>query len=163
MKPEVCFDPDFHANSRRWYWSARPIGPLAMVVACFGLTLAAMAERTTRLVPSGRAQRGFPRIATAVQRQGQGTQARAVVGQPREPFVILAPTGIDPEMVVPAPADMDEAMVFDPETGGQPQVLTAPPLAPRVVPGPRLKPSPVPNRSSPPRIAPRLPAPAQPR
>jgi len=162
MKSKPRFDADFDANSRRWYWSAHSIGRLAIVMVFFGLTAAAMAARATRQVSSSRAHPRISRNATVVQRPGQGPQARAFVVQPREPFVILAPAGIDPEMVVPAPAEIDEAMVFHPETGGQPRVL-ATPQVPRVVPGPRLKPSPVPDRSSPTERAPRLPAPAQPR
>jgi len=163
MKPKPSFDPDFHVISRRWYWSARSIGRLVIGVVFFGLTLAAMAERSTRRVPKWRVQPGLSRNPTVFQGPGQGPRAKAVVGQPREPFVMLASAGIDAEMVVQAPVGIDEAMVFNPTSGDQPPVLTAPPLAPRVVPVPGQRPGPIPDRSSPLRKAPRLPAPARPR
>jgi hypothetical protein len=41
-------------------------------------------------------------------------------------FVIMASRSLDPKMVVPAPPDIDEAMVFNPESRGR-SPLMAPP------------------------------------
>jgi hypothetical protein len=163
MKPKPCIDPDFHANSRRWYWPVRSIGQLMIVVALSAVALALMAGRAPRQVPRKRVFPRFSRNATVFQRPGQGPQARVLVERPRDPFVMVAPAGIDREMIVPAPAEIDEAMVFHPKTGDQPQVLTAPPLNPVVVPEPGQEPIPVPHGSSPHEGAPPLPGPAQPR
>jgi hypothetical protein len=63
---------------------------------------------------------------------------------------------------VPALAEIDEAMVFHPETSGLLPLLTSPPLAPMGT-TPGQQPNPLPNGSSPPPGAPPFPIPAQPR
>ena len=49
-----------------------------------------------------------------VQRPVQVPQVKAPAAQPRDPFVVVAAAEIDAKMVVPAPAGIDEAMVFNP-------------------------------------------------
>jgi hypothetical protein len=162
MKPKPCFDPDFDANPRRRSRPARSVGPLAIVVIFFGLTLAAMAGRAARQAPGAPAYLIVAHDPTAIQQPGQDYFGTALQARDREPFVIMAPAGIDPEMVTPAPAGIDPAMVVHPGNAIMPQAPTAPQLAP-VVPFPGLNPSRVPHRPAPPHRVPRSRTPAKPR
>ena len=60
-----------------------------------------------------------------------------------------AAADLDTEMVVPAPAEIDERMVVHADTGGQPQLMSPPLVAP-IVPGPGQELSPIPYGSLPP-------------
>jgi hypothetical protein len=161
MKPKASFDPNLDGNSRRRHWSIRLIGPLAIIAAFFGLAMAAMAEHTARLQPVWCIDPTISQYPMLVQQPGPVPEARALVVQPRDPFVMMAPAGIDPEMVAPAPVGIDEATVVHPGNGVPRQVPT-PGLAP-VVPYPGLTPSPDPGRQSPQQKAPRSLRQARPR
>ena len=108
MKLRPGFDDDLQAKKQRWSLPVRSIGHLMVVVAASGLTFAMAAGKVARR----RQVRPNPvRISRPI------SQVRAVVPQPRDPFVVTAPAEIDAKMVVVAPAGIDEAMVFNPYAG----------------------------------------------
>ena len=64
---------------------------------------------------NGEAQRGtYVRLPRRFQHDPAVPQVKAPAAQPRDPFVVVAAAEIDAKMVVPAPAGIDEAMVFNP-------------------------------------------------
>ncbi len=160
MKPKPGFDPDFPANSQRWCWPGRSIGLFMILVVVSGLAWAVRAEhspRPARLVPIR-----FVRNDMVLGGPGQAPPAGTFVRQADQPFVLIAPLEIDQEMVVPALAGIDEAMVFHPDTGNVVPVRRDSPPAPMpIVPGDQ--PLPLPNGLSSPPAAPLPPMPAQPR
>jgi hypothetical protein len=115
MKPKADFDPMYGANWRRGYWPIRSIGSLMIVVALSGLMLRAWLIPPRRPGPAARGAAAM--LAVPVVVQGSVQAPRAGVGRPPDRFVIVAPSEIDPEMVVRARDDIDPEMVFNPETG----------------------------------------------
>jgi hypothetical protein len=162
VKAKRCFDPDFDQSLRGRSSPGRWIGVLLVIAAVFGLKLVAAAERAGREARVWPLERGFPHGAPLFQASNQAPPASVLPALPRDPFVKMAAATIDPQMVTPAPRDIDEAMVVHPRDGGSPRVLTAPQLAP-VVPFPGLAPSRIPHRGSPPPQAPRTRTPSKPR
>ncbi len=68
----------------------------------------------------------------------------------RDPFVVVAAAEIDAEMVVAAPAGIDEAMVFNPDRRDR-QAAGAPVLLTPLIPVPGGRPGQVPGNAIPPR------------
>lgn len=126
MKSKTEFDPDFQADARRGPRPVRWIVATAIVLA-----LGAEALRAGPIVQ--RRPGPWPPVQGRIRIPQMGTP-------PRDPFVIVAPAEIDPEMVVRAREDIDPEMVFNPETrrrgsapGGRAPIIVAPVPAP--VPG----------------------------
>jgi hypothetical protein len=104
----------------------RSIGLLMIVVAAIGLSLA-VGLGITRQEPVA-VSPPFPVVAIPA----------VLVQEPTPPvppdrFVRLADTSIDPQMVIPAPAHLDDAMVVNPEGRGvpRPASVVPPAIAPR--------------------------------
>jgi hypothetical protein len=125
MKRQPGFDFEFVAKGSRPWWSIRSIGLLMILVAVIGLVLAVgMGIREQKPVA---VRPAFPVMAIP-----------AVLVQPATPpvppdrFVRLADTSIDPQMVIPAPADLDDEMVINPEgrRARRPAILLPPASAP---------------------------------
>ena len=84
-------------------------------------------------------------VPARVQRPVQAPQINALAAQPRDPFVVVAAAEIDAEMVVPAPAGIDEAMVFNPYTGERQSAQAAPAPGSPLMPFPGTQPGQVPD------------------
>ena len=114
MKPKTTFDPMFHAERRRPL-PIRSIGPLMIVLTLSGLALRAgpIPRRRPGRGPCGSRRCPGRDPGSGGRRQ---PQARSPL-PPQDRFVIVAPAEIDPAMVVPTRADLDEEMVFNPDTG----------------------------------------------
>lgn len=151
MKLKSGFDDEFQPKGQQWPWPVRSIGRLMIVVAACGAVLSVMAG-------TGKHKRNARYFPARVQRPVQGPQVKALVAQPRDPFVVVAAAEIDAKMVLPAPAGIDEAMVFNPYTGERPSGLSAPGLGSPMTPSPGSQPGQVPYNAYPFQ----LPAPAQP-
>jgi hypothetical protein len=119
MKLKPGFDNELQPKAQRRSWPVRSIGRLMVVVAVCGSAWSVMAG-TGKHKPN---VRFFP---ARVQRPVQAPQIRALGAQPRDPFVVVAGAEIDAKMVVPAPAGLDEAMVFNPYAGARLSGVGAP-------------------------------------
>src|SRR5262245_40329764 len=114
MKPKLDFDPEFRANSRRWYWPIRSIGQLMIVIALGGVVLSVVPVGSRQQARPSRPLRRFVPNATLLQGPVLSPQGQAGERQPPDRFVVIAPAEIDPGMVVWARPDLDAGMVFDP-------------------------------------------------
>jgi hypothetical protein len=111
MKPDPDFDDEIRLKFRR-LWPARPIWLLMLVVAVSALTMAIVA-RTVGYKVGAKSGPGPARIAVVK------PPVLAIAYQSRDSFVFVADTTIDTKMVVPAPAGIDETMVFNPDARGR--------------------------------------------
>jgi hypothetical protein len=130
MKLKPGFDDELQPKGQPSAWSIRSIAWLMIVVADCGLAIAVIAGAGKH----NNANRYFP---ARVQRPAQFPQAKALVVQPSDPFMVIPPAELDAKMVVAAPRGIDEAMVFNPYTGERQAGSYTP------APGGALAPSPV--------------------
>ena len=157
MKLKPGFDDDFGPKAQPWVWPVRSIGRLLIVVAVCGAALSVMAG-------TGKQKRNVRHFPARLQRPVPAPQTKALVARARDPFVVVAASEIDAKMVVAAPAGIDEAMVFNPHTGQRQSAQVAPGPGSSLMPLPGTQPGDVPEYYYfAPRLAPQLPAPAQPR
>jgi hypothetical protein len=156
MKLKPGFDDEFQPKPQRWAWPVRSIGRMMIVVAVCGACLSVM-------VGMGKHKRNVRYFRARVQRPILAPQAQALAVQPRDPFVVVASAEIDAMMVVPAPAGIDEAMVFNPYTRERQAALAAPAPGSPLMPDPETQPGQLPDDYFAPRGLPQWPAPAQPR
>jgi hypothetical protein len=157
MKRKPGFDDEFHPKGQRWSWPVRSIGRLMIVVAVCGAALSVM-------VGMGKHKRNARYFPTRVQRRLQAPQVETLGAQPRDPFVVVAAAEIDAQMVVPAPAGIDEAMVFNPYTRARSSGVDAPAPGSPMIPLPgNPPPGQAPYNVYPPQLLPQWPAPTQPR
>jgi hypothetical protein len=157
MKLKPDFDDEFQPKGQPWSWPVRSIARLLVVVAVCGSAWSVTAG-TRKHKPN---VRYFP---ARVQRPAQAPQVKGVGAEPRDPFVVVAAAEIDAKMVVPAPAGLDEAMVFNPYTGARSAEVGAPAPGSLVTPWPDTQPpGQVPYNVYPPQGLPQSPVPIQPR
>jgi hypothetical protein len=161
MKPKPSFDPDFDGNPHRRFSPVRSIVLLLIFVALSGVAWAVCPTRTPQ--QPWRVPPGLCRDGGIPQLPGQAPQWMAPLGRWRDPFVLMAPAEIDPKMIVPAPADVDQAMAIRPETlGGGPKRMA--PAVGATIPATGLRPIPRPYGWHPPDVAPpSITPPARPR
>jgi hypothetical protein len=109
MKLKPGFDDELQPKKQPWFRSIRSIGQLMLVVAVGGLTVAVVAG-----IANQKRSRRYLR-GPVVQRPVQVPQVKALVARKRDSFVVIAAADIDAKMVMPAPAEIDEAMVINPD------------------------------------------------
>jgi hypothetical protein len=150
--PDLDFDDELQPKGERRLRRLRSIGRLIAVVAVCCLAVAVIAGM-------GKHKRHGRYVTAKTRAPIPQLQAKAVMAQPRDPFVITAAADIDAKMVIPAPAGIDEAMVFNPYTGKRQQGQGAP------VPGNPLESVPADPQGEVPEgyLPPQRPVPAQPR
>ena len=166
MKPKPDLDPDFAADSRWWSVWVRAIGLRTLVIALAGSILCGLTLACRVSAMAGDAVAQTNGRVVVLQKPGQAPRAKALTRSPRDRFVVMARANIDPEMIVPAPAGIDEAMVFTEDEGRLVRwtVVAPRPGVPAVaVPGYLPIPQPRTGDPPPPEYFPRLPAPSQPR
>jgi hypothetical protein len=157
MKPKPVFDVEFAVPSRRPFRPIRSIGQFMIVVALSGLVMVFVPARSRRLPPPkgparapvvpavfyGQLAGGNPHefrlwaYRARAQERARRIQDVAVQRQPREPFVVVAPGWIDPQMVVRAPDWIDPRMVVNPDGRMRAPVRVAPSPDDRRVPDPQ--------------------------
>jgi hypothetical protein len=152
MKLKPDFDDEFQPKGQMRSWPVHPIGWLLVVAAACAIVCSVTAGMEKRRKSS---RYFYPRVKRPV----QVPQVNAGLPQPRDPFVVMATAEIDAKMVVAAPAGIDEAMVFNPDSQQRQQALDAADPEGALVPIPGGEPGPVPGY-----FYPRLePAPVRPR
>ncbi len=109
MKNQSGFDPQSEEKARKRSRPIRSIGLLMLLVALCALLLSAALETQRKPPPVIAAP--FPVVA--VPAVLVYAPSRPVLAP--DPFVRVADASIDPKFVVPAPPDLDQAMVVNPE------------------------------------------------
>ncbi len=120
MKATVKVESMFAGDERRGIRPIVMLGILAIVLASGALALQAQAVdgQDGRPQPPVRVPAPRDRDARHSQRSlSPGAIRPPIATRARDRFVVAAPAGVDPKMVVKAPSDLDAAMVFDRETG----------------------------------------------
>jgi hypothetical protein len=139
MVPIPRLDPEFTSQPKSRYWLSLPrsLGRLMILIALFGLILAAFMEgkRPLAVVPAAR------RVAF----QPIRTTPRRPIARPRDRSVITARPGIDDAMIHTARQGIDDAMILSPGRIPRMPILIAPQPgaeAPRAAPPDSLQPEP---------------------
>jgi hypothetical protein len=109
MNHQSRSDPQFDDRGRKPWRPIRSIGLLMLLVALSALLLSAALETQRKPPPVIAAP--FP--AVAVPAVLVYPTSRPVPAP--DPFARVADASIDPQFVVPAPPDLDDAMVVNPE------------------------------------------------
>jgi hypothetical protein len=154
MKFEADFDDGLAPKGQRRRPSVRSIGQLLMMVAVCG----AVVSLISVYAETGKQKRNTRLFAIRAPRSVQIPQAQAPAPRPPDPFVVTATAEIDAKIVVPAPAIIDEAMVFNPYTRDRHSALGASASGSALLPFPATSPGQLPEW-----YLPQRPAPAQPR
>jgi len=140
MKLDLDFDDAFLCKARKRPWPVRLIVLLLTLAVTCGVACSLLADVRKQKQSARPVAPRVPPLVTIRPLYGD-------LAQPGDPFVIMAPAEIDPRMVVPAPAG-DEAMVFNPENGGQRIASGAARPGTHVNPVPGVKPGQVPRAGS---------------
>jgi hypothetical protein len=114
MKPRTNFDPMFQTDGQPPL-PLRSIG-LLMIVLALGVS-ALRAGPIPRRRPASRPSRVAPVPGARVPAPSPFANPRASSPlAPQDQFFAVAPAEVDPAMVVQARADLDEGMLFNPDT-----------------------------------------------
>jgi hypothetical protein len=111
MKPKSEIDPDFATSP--WRSIRRTVARWLLIFAVLSGAIALIPAEPTR-APQAFAQGGAivpSAVGLTLQQPPPAPQIAVAEPQPQDGFVVMASPSIDPQMVHPAPAGIDEKMV----------------------------------------------------